>query len=427
MRSKEDVSNARPPLGTTHQLPVYRETLMVFTICMSQLLTQAGLAQSIAPLHIIGSTFSVSTAQMTWFPASYSLTVGTFILFSGTLGDKYGHKRIFTIGWLWFALWSLVVGFSGFSGWSILFDTARAMQGIGPALLLPNALAILGQYYPPGAKKEMMFSLFGATAPGGFVLGAAFSSLLAQYVWWPWGYWILAIVCILLALLARLSLPPDHVVLASAPQQSFTKWSQVAPYLSIICGLVGMILINIAWNQAPIQGWATPYICVLLACGVGLILLFTLLHLHQVRQTGSSGGFNTEVTVTLICVGLGWASFGIWIYYLWQIFQILRNASPLLSTAWFSPVALSGLTAALVTGQIIGRLYPAFIMMIAMAAFCIGSILAATMPFHQTYWTQTFISILIMPWGMVRRRPYRTSTLLMTLGHVVPRWHYHDQ
>lgn len=52
-------------------------------------------------------------------------------------------------------------------------------------MLLPNAIAVLGRIYPPGFRKEMIFSLFGATAPGGFIVGGVFSSIFAQFVWWP--------------------------------------------------------------------------------------------------------------------------------------------------------------------------------------------------------------------------------------------------
>lgn len=142
---------------------------------MAQLMTQAGLGQAIAPLRIIGASFGVDDdpAQLAWFPAAYSLTVGTFILIAGRLGDLYGHKRLFVAGFLWFGLWSVIAGFAVYSG-PILFDCCRAFQGIGPAFLLPNGIAILGTTYEPGVRKAMVFSAFGAMAPSGFVVGALF-------------------------------------------------------------------------------------------------------------------------------------------------------------------------------------------------------------------------------------------------------------
>ena len=89
----------------------------------------------------------------------------------------YGHKRVFQLGWAWFALWSLVAGFSHSS---FVLSACRALQGIGPALLVPNAMALVGRTFPMGMKRNIVFSLFGAAGPTGFTLGAVFSSICAQ-------------------------------------------------------------------------------------------------------------------------------------------------------------------------------------------------------------------------------------------------------
>src|SRR6516165_7551896 len=122
-------------------MPILQECLMVLCISMAHFVTQAGLGQTIAPLHIIGDHFTTTNpGQLSWYIASYSLTTGTFILFAGRLGDIYGHYKIFIIGFAWLGLWSLLVGYS-FYGTQVQFILCRAMQGIGPALLMPNGLA----------------------------------------------------------------------------------------------------------------------------------------------------------------------------------------------------------------------------------------------------------------------------------------------
>jgi MFS family permease len=168
-----------PPKSLPQEIP------FVAVVCMAQFMTQAVLSMSIAPVHIIGCGFDTSnSAELSWFAAAYSLTVGTFILVAGQLVDVYGHRRLFGLGFSGFSLWSLLARFSVWSN-KIFFDCCRALQGIGPATLFPNAIAILGRTYPPGLRKEMIFSLFGATAPGGFIVGGVFSSIFAQFLWWP--------------------------------------------------------------------------------------------------------------------------------------------------------------------------------------------------------------------------------------------------
>ena len=378
------------------RLSLFREIIFVASISSSQLLTQACLAQSITPLYIIGPSLGVfNPSYLSWMPAAYSLTVGTFILPSGRIGDVFGHRRVFIIGYVWLALSSLLTGFSIYSG-SILF------QGIGPALLLPNGIAILGRTYPPGRRKDMVFSIFAGTAPSGFLVGALFSALFAQLAWWPWAYFATAVATMLLAGASIFAIPAaPSAQLASEIHSLFQRLDG----LGTITGVAGLILVNFAWNQGPIVGWSTVYIYVLLILGLGIMALFfvienrvpcPLLPLHSLsRDTG----------FVLGCVAAGWSAFGIWLYYLWQFMEVLRHETPLQATAYFVPVALSGLCAALAAGKLLSKFRPGFVMLISMSAFTAGSIVMATCPVGRVYWAGIFISCLIMPWGMVRFFP----------------------
>jgi MFS family permease len=141
-RRKNTTPRSLSPLPTRRKSKIsypenpIHEIAFFAILCMSQFMTQAGLGQAITPLHIIGSSFGTQNpGELSWFPAAYSLTVGTFILMAGRLGDLYGHKLFIVAGFLWFALWSLLAGFSGYFT-RILFDCCRAFQGIGLVFLL---------------------------------------------------------------------------------------------------------------------------------------------------------------------------------------------------------------------------------------------------------------------------------------------------
>ena len=88
------------------------EVTLVFVISLCQLLTQSALGMSIAPLHIIGRHFGIDhdPGLMSWSPAAYSLTVGTFILVAGRIGDISGHRKAVLGGWLWFSICGLLAG-----------------------------------------------------------------------------------------------------------------------------------------------------------------------------------------------------------------------------------------------------------------------------------------------------------------------------
>ncbi|KAJ5748216.1 uncharacterized protein N7511_009912 [Penicillium nucicola] len=396
------------------QSPI-KEAAFIAVVCAAQLMTQAGLSLSIAPLYYIGESFNTSPRDLTWASAAYSLTVGTFILVSGRLGDIYGHRLLFIIGFTWFGVWSLLGGFAVWSN-QIFFDCCRALQGIGPALLLPNAVAIFGRTYPPGLKKDMVFCLFGATAPGGFTLGATFCSLLAQHVWWPWGYWIMGIACFCFAGLGLVLIPRDEI-----QELDITLGSTFAQLdgLGAITGVSGLVLIAFAWNQAPVVGWDVPYTYVLLVVGILILVVFLIVERRAVFPLLPSSVFKGEVGWVLGCVAAGWSSFGILIFYYYNFLETIDHNSGLLVTAKWAGASASGATAAVITGLLLSRVPPSFIMLAAMLAFTIGLSLLATIPPGQTYWANAFLIMLITPWGMDMSFP--SGTLI--LSNSMPREH----
>ncbi|EME43602.1 hypothetical protein DOTSEDRAFT_54370 [Dothistroma septosporum NZE10] len=380
------------------------EIAFIAIICMAQFLSLAGLAQSIAPMNIIGASFNTtSEALISWYPAAFSLTLGTFILPAGRLGDMYGHKTLYIFGFGWYAVWSVVAGVAVYSG-DILFSIARGFQGIGCALLVPNALALVGRTYGASPKKNMVFALFGAAAPTGWVVGAVFSSILAQLTWWPWAFWALAITCVVVMGAAYGIIPRDEKTQA-ARLMDFD-------FLGCATGVGGLILFNFAWNQAAVVGWQTVYTYVLLIVGILLLIAFAVVEIKVAKfPLIPLKGFKGEAALALGVIAAGWGSFGIWVFYLWRLIENLRGYSPLAACAQNAPVAISGLTAAVATGFLLSHIKVSYVLLMATLFFLTGQILIATVPVDQTYWAQTFVSIIIMPWGMDLSFPSGTIIL----------------
>jgi MFS family permease len=164
-QDEKQIPLSRKP-SIAEALPLSREVLFVSVVVLAQFTAQVGFGQTLAILHVIGHHFKLSSdAELSWLVAGYSLTIGTFILISGRFGDLFGYKRMLVIGFAWFSLWSMVAGLAAYSS-HVLFVFARVFQGIGPAITLPNGLALLGATYNPGKRKDMVFAIFGATAPG---------------------------------------------------------------------------------------------------------------------------------------------------------------------------------------------------------------------------------------------------------------------
>ncbi|KAJ4168914.1 hypothetical protein NW754_010845 [Fusarium falciforme] len=324
-------------------------------------MTQAGLALSVVPMHIIGDSFGIDNpGQISWFTAAYSLTVGTFILIAGRLGDVFGYKRFFVGGFV---------------------------------------------------------CMFGATAPGGFVLGAVFSSLLSQRVWWPWAYWVMCAACLSLALAGFLIIPSSQHSLNRAASSS-SIWMRVDA-LGSITGVVALVLFNFAWNQGPTVGWTVPYTYITLILGVLLFSLFYFIETKASHPLIPFGVLKVDSVFALGCIAAGWSSFGIFVLYIWNFLEILRQQTPLLTSAQFTVVAISGLCAALTTGVLLSRIPASAVMLIAMTCFTVGGILFATLPIKQTYWAQTFVGLIILPWGMDMSFPAGT----IILSRAMPKQH----
>eukprot|EP01124_Arcella_intermedia_P021865 TRINITY_DN3131_c0_g1_i1.p1 TRINITY_DN3131_c0_g1~~TRINITY_DN3131_c0_g1_i1.p1 ORF type:complete len:272 (+),score=21.14 TRINITY_DN3131_c0_g1_i1:501-1316(+) len=257
--------------------------------------------------------------------------------------------------------------------------------------------------------KNMIFALFAACAPNGFVVGAAISAGFAEYVNWQWAYYIAGIATALLAVSAVWIIPDQ----SQKPDHQYD-------YLGAISGVTGLVLFNFAWNQGPIVGWDTPYVYVLLIVGVVFMALFVAVERffskHPLLPLST---FTLEINIMLTCVALGWASFGIWIWFLVQFLEVARGVPVMLVAAMFVPVCFSGTAASLLAGFLISKFHASLIMLFSLMAFCTGSILVATQPVEQTYWAQTFVCLLIIPFGMDMN--FTSATVF--LSNSMPREH----
>ncbi|KAI1781285.1 major facilitator superfamily-domain-containing protein [Hypoxylon cercidicola] len=407
-----------PGLG----LPLWREVTFIIVICLSMFTTQLGLGQVLLLLPSIGRSFNVSNAgDLSWLVAGYSLTVGTFILVSGRLGDLYGYKRMLCIGYAWFAVWTTISGLSIYdkeNGY-VMFVFARVLSGIGPAITMPNGLAIFGAAYPDGMRKTMAFALFGACAPSGSIVGATFSALF-DLVWWPWTFFSFAIVLAVLAVLVVIFVP--SIPRTRPPPSTWAETIQALDLLGGVVGVTSLVLINFAWNQAVVVGWRQDrdyvYICLLL----GMILLpcfFIIETKVAAEPLIPFAVLTSDVGFVMACIACGWACFGIWLFYLLQFYANLRHGSPLQISAWFSPIPASGFAASITTGIILGKLRSSVVMVMSMTFFLVGVILVAVAPVEQTYWAQTFVCSLIIPWGMDMSFP--AGTIIMSAS--LPKQH----
>ncbi|KAI5953719.1 hypothetical protein KGF54_003091 [Candida jiufengensis] len=373
-------------------ISLFRECLFIFFMCMSQLLTQAANSQTMVNAVVLGRAFDVSDKPgvVSWFSAAISLTVGTFILVSGRLGDLYGYKKLYIIGYIWFGVFSLICGFAGFTKSSVFFAIMRGLQGIGPAIMMPNSQALIGSFYPPSTRKNICFALFGATAPNGFIIGALFSAMFTETAWWPWTFWLCGIVSISAAILAYFVIPA-HVG---------SKSSGKFDYGGAITGVTGLILINFAFNQGPNVGWDKVYVYVLLIVGFLFMGAFYFIEQKVEDPLVPPSVLNGDTGFILVIIAAGWSCFGIWLYYMFLWSLKVDGASPVIAAVQNITCGPVGVIAALSTAYMLRKIPSSIVLFIAMIFFLVGIIIMGLRPVHQIYWSQKFVSCLLMPFGM---------------------------
>ena len=283
------------------------EILFVINVCLAQLLSLGGLSQTIAPGFIIGKQLGADHAKLSLATAAYGMALGTLILPAGRLGDMFGHKQVFIVGWMWFAVWSMFCGFSDYDGFTMLVG-GRAMQGMGPALLIPNGLALIGRTFPMGLKRNFSISCFGGMGPVGMVIGSAFSSLCAEKGWWQWSFWALAITCALISMISLLVVPADNKRPSPALSKAVKpKWWVKFDLPGALTGVAGLVLINFAFNEAPIVGWQTSYISFILVLGLICFGIFVYIELRVASHPLIPiKGLNRDAAFTLAIIACGW-------------------------------------------------------------------------------------------------------------------------
>src|ERR1700750_2561219 len=196
-------------LALTYSSPVGRWVLAA-TVLGSGIAALDATVVGIA-LPAIGRDFHVGEASLQWVVDAYTLALAGLLLLGGTLGDRYGRRKVFIIGTIWFALASLLCGVAPDATTLIL---ARALPGVGAGLLPPGSLAILQASFLPDDRSKAIGAWSGlgglATAIGPFIGGWLISAVA-----WRLGFFInLPIAVAVVAIAAR------HVPESKAPDET---------------------------------------------------------------------------------------------------------------------------------------------------------------------------------------------------------------
>src|SRR5436305_4179059 len=242
-------------------------------------------------LPAIGREFHAGIAGLQWVVNAYTLTLAGLLLLGGTLGDSYGRRKVFVIGVVWFAAASLLCGLAPTAG---VLIAARALQGVGGALLTPGSLAILQASF---AEEDRMAAIGAWSGLGGVAtaIGPFLGGWLIDAVSWRLVFFI--------------NLPLAAVVSAiAAKHEPETKSPGPVPRLDYRGALaISGALAGITYGliAAPSDGWGS--LSALLPLAVGLVLLgvFILVEAREPERMLPLGAFRSRqsaaaTTVTFV-------------------------------------------------------------------------------------------------------------------------------
>ncbi|HEY3612143.1 MAG TPA: MFS transporter, partial [Gaiellales bacterium] len=159
-------------------------------------------------LPTIETALKFNNSSLQWVASAYALTFGGFLLLGGRMADLLGRRRLFMAGLALFTLASLACGFAGSSSFLI---AARAVQGLGGAMIAPAALSILTTTFSEGEERNKALAVWGAVSGAGGAVGVLLGGVLTQYVGWEWIFFVNAPIGLAAILLAPRLLEESRV------------------------------------------------------------------------------------------------------------------------------------------------------------------------------------------------------------------------
>jgi EmrB/QacA subfamily drug resistance transporter len=206
-------------------------------------------------------------ATVQWVLIAYSITFGGFLLLGGRMADLLGRRLIFLVGLTLFTVASLVCGLAGSIA---ILIAARAVQGVGAAIISPAALSIVSTTFEEGADRNKALGIWGALGGSGAAAGVLFGGILTKYLGWEWIFFVNVPVGALVFALTPIFVPESR---ADMPDRRFDAAGAVT-----VTG--GLALLVYAISKAPDVGWGSARTILLLIASGVILAAFVLIELR---------------------------------------------------------------------------------------------------------------------------------------------------
>ncbi|MGZ4611347.1 MAG: MFS transporter [Actinomycetes bacterium] len=351
----------------------------------------------------IGESLSAGLSGLAWTINAYTLTLASLILLGGSLGDRFGRRRVFVVGVAWFALASLLCGVAPNIE---MLVAARALQGIGGALLTPGSLAILQSSFRPADRARAI----GAWSGLGGIAGAAgpfLGGYLVQAASWRWIF----IINLPLAI-AVIAITVRHVPESRDPLAS--RRIDVPGAALGALGLGALTYGLIAWQD---KGPAAPVVVVSLLVGVLGLVAFVLRERTAKDPMLPLDVFSSRLftATNLVTFAVYGALGGVFFWLVLQL-QVVAGYSPLAAGISLLPITLIMLLLSARMGALAQRIGPRLPMTAGPLLCAVGVALMTRIDQHTSYVVDVLPPVVVFGFGLSLTVAPLTATVLAAVS-----------
>jgi EmrB/QacA subfamily drug resistance transporter len=291
--------------------------LALIIVCLGDLMIVLDVTIVGVALPSIQEDLGFSDTSLAWVVNAYLLTFGGFLLLGGRLGDLFGHRRLFLIGITLFTLASLACGLATTQE---LLVGARAVQGLGAAVVSAVALSLIVTLFTEPAERAKAMGVFGFVASGGGSLGVLLGGVLTDVLNWHWIFLVNVPIGIAVVVLSLAVLPATR-------GQLFAGRLDVGGAVAVTASLMVAVYAIVNGNEV---GWLTLRTLGLLGVAAVLLGVFLLLEARVRSPLVPLGLFRLRNIAVSNVVGVLWAgSMFAWFFLSALYLQLVLGYSPL--------------------------------------------------------------------------------------------------
>ncbi len=372
----------------TQNHPVPRPWATLGVLALGQLMVVLDTTiVNVALPSIRASLHFSSAADLQWVVTAYILTFGGFLLLGGRVADRIGRRRIFMAGALVFAAASLAGGLAGTPG---MLVAARAIQGMGAALMAPAALSLVTVSFAEGEARNRALGLWAAIGGIGGAAGLLAGGVLTTSASWRWVLFVNVPVGVFATMAARRMI--------SESREPYAGRFDVSGAVAATAGMGGLVF---ALVRANVWGWSSPStIVVFMAAAVLLAVFWTLEH-RRARPLVPPGLLRRSIIVgaNLGMLLAGAAIFAVF-FFLTLYMQNVLHYSALKTGIGYLPISAMIIVSASAAAKVLDRTGPRALLVLGFAAATAGLALLVRVSPDAGYTEVILPSILLIGAGL---------------------------